>query len=67
LFLGNDDLISKWQLAQLQCHRELSLPANVQQGKDVNHLFSNIKKDSRSWSRIAREKEEGLCESKVFL
>lgn len=67
LFLGNDDLISKWQHAQLQCHRELSLPANVQQDKDVSHLFSNIKKDSRSWSRIAREREEGLCESKVFL
>ncbi|KAL9404592.1 hypothetical protein Peur_001564 [Populus x canadensis] len=64
LFLGNDDLISKWQHAQLQYHRELSLRANVQQDKDVSHLFSNIKKDSRSWSRIAREREEGLCESK---
>ncbi|KAJ6948868.1 hypothetical protein NC651_003011 [Populus alba x Populus x berolinensis] len=58
LFLGNDDLISKWQHAQLQCHRELNLPANAQQDKDVSHLFSNIKKDSRSWSRIAREREE---------
>ncbi|KAG6789730.1 hypothetical protein POTOM_005854 [Populus tomentosa] len=64
LFLGNDDLISKWQHVQLQCHRGLRLPANVQQDKDVSHLFSNIKKDSRSWSRIAREREEGLCESK---